>query len=43
MEKIVLFTLIGLGAQLVDGTLGMAFGVTATTLFILSGTGAATA
>lgn len=43
MEKIVLFALIGLGAQLVDGTLGMAFGVTATTLFIMSGTGAATA
>lgn len=43
MEKILLFVLIGLGAQLVDGTLGMAFGVTATTLFILSGTGAATA
>ena len=43
MERIVLFALIGLGAQLVDGTLGMAFGVTATTLFILSGTGAATA
>ena len=43
MERIVLFVLIGLGAQLVDGTLGMAFGVTATTLFILSDTGAATA
>ena len=43
MERIVLFVLIGLGAQLVDGTLGMAFGVTATTLFILSGAGAATA
>lgn len=43
MEKLLVFVLIGLGAQLVDGTLGMAFGVTATTLFILSGTGAATA
>lgn len=43
VERILLFVLIGLGAQLVDGTLGMAFGVTATTLFILSGTGAATA
>lgn len=43
MEKILIFVFIGLGAQLVDGTLGMAFGVTATTLFMLSGTGAATA
>ncbi|WP_448852687.1 sulfite exporter TauE/SafE family protein [Corynebacterium sp. 335C] len=43
MERLIIFVLIGLGAQLVDGTLGMAFGVTATTLFILSGTGAATA
>lgn len=43
MEKILIFVLIGLGAQMVDGTLGMAFGVTATTLFILSGTSAATA
>lgn len=43
MEKLIVFVLIGLGAQLVDGTLGMAFGVTATTLFILTGTGAATA
>ncbi|MEJ6020280.1 sulfite exporter TauE/SafE family protein [Corynebacterium sp. H113] len=43
MERILIFALIGLGAQLVDGTLGMAFGVTATTLFVLSGTGAATA
>ena len=43
MEKVLVFVLIGLGAQLVDGTLGMAFGVTATTLFILSGTTAATA
>lgn len=43
MERLIIFVLIGLGAQLVDGTLGMAFGVTATTLFLLSGTGAATA
>lgn len=43
MEKILLFALIGLGAQLVDGTLGMAFGVTATTLFTVTGTPAATA
>lgn len=43
MERIALFALIGLGAQLVDGTLGMAFGVTATTLFMMTGTGAAAA
>lgn len=43
MERLLIFVLIGLGAQVVDGTLGMAFGVTATTLFVLSGTGAATA
>nr|WP_120491702.1 sulfite exporter TauE/SafE family protein [Corynebacterium lactis] len=43
MGKLIVFVLIGLGAQLVDGTLGMAFGVTATTLFILSGSSAATA
>ena len=41
MIKLLVFTLVGLGAQLVDGTLGMAFGVTATTLLVLSGTGAA--
>lgn len=43
MERLLIFVLIGLGAQVVDGTLGMAFGVTATTLFVLSGTGAAAA
>lgn len=43
MEKLIVFVLIGLGAQLVDGTLGMAFGVTATSLFVFSGTSAATA
>lgn len=43
MTRLLLFALIGLGAQLVDGTLGMAFGVTATTLFLFSGTSAATA
>ncbi|WP_459549378.1 sulfite exporter TauE/SafE family protein [Nocardia sp. X0981] len=41
MIKLLVFTLVGLGAQIVDGTLGMAFGVTATTLLVLSGTGAA--
>lgn len=43
MEKLIVFVLIGLGAQLVDGTLGMAFGVTATSLFIVAGSSAATA
>ncbi|WP_327148339.1 sulfite exporter TauE/SafE family protein [Nocardia sp. NBC_01329] len=41
MIKLLIFTLVGIGAQIVDGTLGMAFGVTATTLLVLSGTGAA--
>ncbi|GGL24243.1 sulfite exporter TauE/SafE family protein [Nocardia jinanensis] len=41
MIKLLIFTLVGLGAQIVDGTLGMAFGVTATTLLVLSGTSAA--
>lgn len=41
MRKLLLFTLVGIGAQLVDGTLGMAFGVTSTTLLIVSGVGAA--
>lgn len=43
MIKLLVFTLVGIGAQIVDGTLGMAFGVTATTLLVLSGTGAAQA
>lgn len=41
MAKLIIFIFVGLGAQLVDGTLGMAFGVTATTLLVLTGTGAA--
>ncbi|MEU1985273.1 sulfite exporter TauE/SafE family protein [Nocardia sp. NPDC019395] len=41
MIKLLVFTLVGIGAQIVDGTLGMAFGVTATTLLVLTGTGAA--
>jgi uncharacterized membrane protein YfcA len=36
--KLLLFAVAGLLAQLVDGALGMAFGVTATTMLILSGT-----
>lgn len=41
MLSLLVFTLVGVGAQLVDGALGMAFGVTATTLLIFSGVGAA--
>lgn len=41
MFKLVIFTLVGVGAQLVDGALGMAFGVTATTLLVFSGVGPA--
>ncbi len=37
MKSIVTLGLIGLGAQLVDGTLGMAYGVTTTTLLLSAG------
>jgi uncharacterized protein len=43
MRSLLIFTLVGVGAQLVDGALGMAFGVTATTLLVLSNVGAAQA
>ena len=43
MRSLLIFTLVGIGAQLVDGALGMAFGVTATTLLVLSSVGAAQA
>ncbi|WP_197381445.1 sulfite exporter TauE/SafE family protein [Mycolicibacterium mengxianglii] len=43
MRSLLIFTLVGVGAQLVDGALGMAFGVTASTLLMLSGLGAAQA
>ncbi|MGV0408292.1 sulfite exporter TauE/SafE family protein [Corynebacterium resistens] len=39
--KILIFALVGLAAQLVDGALGMAFGITATTLLVFSGLGPA--
>ena len=39
--KILIFALVGVVAQLVDGALGMAFGITATTLLIFSGLGPA--
>ncbi|RAV32311.1 sulfite exporter TauE/SafE family protein [Corynebacterium heidelbergense] len=37
MSKLLLFAIAGLAAQLVDGALGMAFGVTATTLLLFTG------
>src|SRR3712207_3747793 len=43
MVKLLLLALVGLGAQLVDGSLGMAYGVTSTTLLLAIGTNAAAA
>lgn len=43
MRTLIVFILVGIGAQLVDGALGMAFGVTATTLLLFSGVAAAQA
>ena len=43
MGKLVLLALVGLGAQLVDGALGMAYGVTSTTLLLAIGTNPAAA
>ncbi len=43
MRTLVLLALVGLGAQLVDGSLGMAYGVTSTTLLLAIGTNPATA
>ncbi|MGB3761920.1 MAG: sulfite exporter TauE/SafE family protein [Ornithinimicrobium sp.] len=43
MFKIALLALVGLGAQLVDGSLGMAYGVTSTTLLLAMGTAPAAA
>ncbi len=37
MRRLVLLALVGLGAQLVDGSLGMAYGVTSTTLLLAVG------
>jgi uncharacterized protein len=37
MHKLITFALVGLAAQLVDGTLGMAYGVTSTTLLLTAG------
>jgi len=43
MRSLIIFTFVGLGAQIVDGALGMAFGVTASTLLVLSGVASAQA
>ncbi|HET6729090.1 MAG TPA: sulfite exporter TauE/SafE family protein, partial [Jiangellaceae bacterium] len=43
MPTLVLFGLVGLAAQLVDGSLGMAYGVTSTTLLLAIGTNPAAA
>jgi uncharacterized membrane protein YfcA len=37
VKNVVILALVGLGAQLVDGTLGMAYGVTSTTLLLTAG------
>lgn len=37
MKKLVVFALIGFAAQLVDGSLGMAYGVTSASLLLMSG------
>ncbi|WP_221583735.1 sulfite exporter TauE/SafE family protein [Microbacterium sp. G2-8] len=43
MKTLILLALVGLGAQLVDGSLGMAYGVTSTTLLLAIGTNPAAA
>ena len=43
MRTLVLLALVGLGAQLVDGSLGMAYGVTSTTLLLAVGANPAAA
>jgi uncharacterized protein len=43
MQRFVLLALFGLAAQLVDGSLGMAYGVTSTTLLVLGGVAPAAA
>ncbi|MCX4761708.1 sulfite exporter TauE/SafE family protein [Streptomyces sp. NBC_01275] len=43
MRTLILLALAGLGAQLVDGSLGMAYGVTSTTLLLAMGTNPAVA
>jgi uncharacterized protein len=43
VRKLLMFTLVGLVAQLIDGALGMAYGVTASSLLLANGTSAAAA
>ncbi|TCK21204.1 sulfite exporter TauE/SafE family protein [Pseudonocardia endophytica] len=43
MRTLIIFALVGFGAQLVDGALGMAYGVTSTSLLLLAGISPATA
>lgn len=43
MRKLIVLALVGLAAQLVDGSLGMAYGVTSTTLLLTAGVVPATA
>jgi hypothetical protein len=43
MERLLVFVLVGLGAQMVDGALGMAYGVTSTSLLLVSGVNPAAA
>src|SRR5690606_4143739 len=43
MTALVLLALVGLAAQLVDGSLGMAYGVTSTTLLLATGAAPAAA
>jgi uncharacterized membrane protein YfcA len=43
LRRLILLALVGLGAQLVDGSLGMAYGVTSTTLLLAVGTNPAAA
>src|SRR6187401_1650056 len=37
MRKLIVLALVGLAAQLVDGSFGMGYGVTSSTLFVLAG------
>jgi len=43
MRTLIVFAFVGLGAQLVDGALGMAYGVTSTSLLLVAGVNPATA
>src|SRR5512132_740869 len=43
MRKLMLFAMVGVLAQLIDGALGMAYGLTSTTLLVAAGTAPAAA